>query len=115
MRHCVNPEHPHFARSLLLSLQLSIGALLSASTGFRITSAVEMTATGGVPLASLKPVSYFVDGRVNPVVMPQVPAAPYGPGLNVSVSPMQVRTFLCKVASTTSFGDEKRAASSSSG
>ena len=77
--------------------QVSIANLLSPSSGLRITSAVEMTATGGVPLASLKPVAYRVDGRADPVVMPQVPAAPSGVSLDVTLSPMQVRTFMCGI------------------
>lgn len=82
-------------------IQVSLAALLSPSSGLRISSAVDMTATGGVPLASLKPVSYTVDGRADPVIMPLVPTAPSGPGLVVTIAPMQVRTFLCGVTPTT--------------
>lgn len=76
---------------------MSLADLLSPTSGLRISAAVEMTATGGVPLASLTPVSYAVDGRAEPVVMPQVPPAPAGEGLSVTLTPMQVRTFLCTV------------------
>jgi len=81
--------------------QVSLAALLSPSSGLRISSAIEMTATGGVPLASLKPVSYKVDGRADPIIMPLVPAAPTGPGLVVTIAPMQVRTFLCGIMPAT--------------
>jgi hypothetical protein len=70
---------------------------LPSGIGGTVTAAVEMTLTGMVPLASVPQVQYRVDGRESPIVMPVVPPAPSGPGLTVTLSPMQIRCFLLTV------------------
>lgn len=64
--------------------------------GFDITSAVERTLTNNQPLASVPTVTYLMqDGES--ITVPQVPASPAGDTLDVTLSPMQVRTFLCDI------------------
>jgi hypothetical protein len=58
-----------------------------------VKTAVEFTLTGGQPLADVEPVTYRLAGGES-VTLPVVPPPPSGPGLEVTLAPMQVRTFL---------------------
>jgi hypothetical protein len=69
-------------------------ALATLLNGLPIASAVEMTLVGTQPLATIEPTTYtFDDGRV--ITLPVLPPAPGGSGLEVTLAPMEIRTFLC--------------------
>ena len=59
----------------------------------QLKGAVEYTLTGGQPLADVEPVTYRLQGG-GAVTLPVVPPPPSGPGMEVTLAPMQVRTFL---------------------
>ena len=65
--------------------------------GARIVSAVDMTLGGGQTLASVKPTVYTRDNGTA-VTLPRLPPAPSGTGLTISLTVMQVRTFMCTLA-----------------
>lgn len=66
---------------------------------FTITAATEMTLTGNQPLTAAPQVTYQVKnpsgGAPTTVTLPVVPPAPSGNGLQITLSPMQIRTFMC--------------------
>jgi hypothetical protein len=66
---------------------------LFAPPALRVRTAVELTLTGGQPLADVEPVTYRLQGGAN-VTLPVLPPPPSGPGLEVTLAPMEVRTFL---------------------
>jgi len=70
-------------------------SLQSLFSGFSIQSAVEMTLTGNVPLAKAPSTTYTTNS--GSYTLPVVPGAPQGPAFAVTVSPMQIRTFMCKM------------------
>ncbi len=71
-------------------------ALATLFSGLPIVAAEEMTVIGTQPLAGIETTTYsFDDGRV--VTLPALPAAPSGPGLEVTLEPMDIRTFLCTI------------------
>ena len=102
--------HSHNASAILLRLThvyekgedatLSGPVTLSLATLFAapltIKSAVEMTMFGTQPLAGV-PKTTFTSDAGNVVTVPIVPAAPSGPGLDVTLTTMQIRTFMCQV------------------
>ena len=61
-----------------------------------ITSATEMTLPGSQPLANAPKWTYGVEGCV-PNTLPVVPPAPAGPGLEVTLGPMEIRTFVVDI------------------
>ena len=65
--------------------------------GLRVLSATEMVLGGPAPLAAAPVTTYTLRGGGN-VTLPVVPPAPAGPGLTVTLSAMQIRTFECQVA-----------------
>lgn len=71
---------------------VSLAGLFSPPA-LQVKTAVEYTLTGGQPLADVEPVTYRLVGGVN-VTLPVVPPPPSGPGLDVTLAPMDVRTFL---------------------
>jgi hypothetical protein len=71
-------------------------ARLFAPAALRVVAAVEMTLTGGQPLADVAPVTYrWRDAAGEPasVTLPAVPAPPAGADLTITLTPMQIRTF----------------------
>jgi lysosomal alpha-mannosidase len=69
-------------------------SLSNLFAGFTITSVVETTITGNQPLAAVPKTVYVTqDGRT--ISLPVVPAAPAGAQLTLTLSAMQIRTFLC--------------------
>lgn len=81
----------------VMSANVTVG-LANLVAGVTITSATELTLLASVPLASVKPVSYLIDGQASPVTLPIVPPIPGGGDLSVTLGPMQIRTFLCTTA-----------------
>lgn len=80
--------------------QLSAPATVGLSglfSDWTITAATEMTLPGSQPLASAPKWTYSVEGRA-PNTLPVVPPAPAGPGLDVTLSPMEIRTFIVELA-----------------
>jgi hypothetical protein len=73
----------------------ALGPLFAPS--FRVTAAVETSAGGVVPLASVKPWALRVQGEGEPVTLPLLPPQPVGPLFEVTLAPMEVRTFVCEV------------------
>ena len=63
--------------------------------GFNITSAEETILPGTEPLSAAPSTTYSVIGGGS-VTLPVVPPAPAGPGLTVTLSAMQIRTFRCQ-------------------
>ena len=71
-------------------------ARLFAPPALRVVAAVELTLTGGQPLADVEPVSYrfaAAGGAAETVTLPVVPPPPAGDDLVVTLGPMQIRTF----------------------
>jgi alpha-mannosidase len=58
-----------------------------------VAAAVEMTLPGAAPLAGVRPTTYRTEGGLD-VTLPVLPPPPSGPGLEVTLAPMEVRTFL---------------------
>lgn len=78
---------------------LSQNATVSLSglfAGITVTSAVEMTMIGTIPLAATKSYTYNVQGGQT-LTLPVIPPPPSGTALDVTLSPMQIRTFLLTV------------------
>lgn len=71
--------------------------LATLFTGFRVLAATEMTLPGTIPLTEA-PVTTYTTTDGASVTLPVVPPAPAGPGLTITLGPMQVRTFRCQVA-----------------
>jgi hypothetical protein len=65
-------------------------------TAFNITSVVETNAAGVLPLASVRRWALRVQGEGEPVALPILPPQPVGPRFEVSLAPMEVRTFVCE-------------------
>jgi len=69
-------------------------ALQGLLTGVTIASVTEMTLPASQPLAAASTTTYnLVDG--SSVTLPVVPPAPQAPDFEVTLNPMQIRTFLC--------------------
>lgn len=73
-------------------------ALASLLAGQTITAAVELTLVASKPLADVTPVSYLIDGQSTPITLPVLPPQPAGQSLQVTLAPMQIRTFMCTLA-----------------
>ena len=61
--------------------------------GKTVTAATEMTLGGQQPLASVAPRTFTTDSGAQ-YATPVVPPAPQGPGLTITMTAMQVRTFV---------------------
>ena len=72
-------------------------ALATLFAGRTVTSAVETTMTGTIPLASVPQQTYVTDAGASYTV-PILPPAPSGAGLQVTLSAMEIRTFLVTLA-----------------
>lgn len=72
-------------------------ALATLFAGARVTSATEYTLAGGQPLANVEPMVYQLPGGRN-LTVPIVPPAPAGASLAITLTPMQIRTFLITTA-----------------
>ena len=68
--------------------------LATLFSGLRVTSAEEMTLPGTIPLTAAPSTTYTVIGN-GTVTLPVIPPAPSGPGLTVTLSAMEIRTFRC--------------------
>ena len=68
--------------------------LATLFTAFTITAAQETILPGTMPLAQAPQSTYSVDGG-GVYTLPEVYPAPAGPGLTVTVRPMEIRTFNC--------------------
>ena len=71
-------------------------ASLFGAGGLRVVAAVDATLPGTRALASVPPQTYVTDGGASYAV-PVLPVPPAGPGLSVTLAPMQIRTLLCTV------------------
>lgn len=78
-----------------LSAPVSVD-LSTLFAGFRISSATEMMLGGAAPLTTAPTTTYQIRGGGN-VTLPVVPPAPAGPGLTITLTAMQIRTFECQV------------------
>jgi hypothetical protein len=76
------------------SASVDLATLFAGST---VTAAEDMTLPGALPLAAVRSTRYVTEGGLN-VTGPALPAAPAGPGLTVTLTAMQIRTFRCTVA-----------------
>jgi hypothetical protein len=74
---------------------LSANATVALASLFtrRAVAATEMTLTGARPLADVPRTTYRTEGGLT-TTQPQDMAPPAGDGLDISLAPMQVRTFL---------------------
>jgi hypothetical protein len=62
-----------------------------------LVNCTETTLTANQPLAAVPKTVYTLDdGRV--LTLPVVPAAPQGPLMTVTISPMEIRTYMCTTA-----------------
>jgi lysosomal alpha-mannosidase len=78
------------------SQNASVG-LASLLKGVNIASITEMTLTANQPLSAVEPVTYqLVNGTQ--FTLPVVPDAPNGGDLTITLSPMQIRTFMVTLA-----------------
>ncbi len=82
-------EHPVFAQNATV-------ALAGLLQGWTITSAVDFTLPGSRPLAAVPRSVLVTDGGAR-YELPVLPDAPVGPGLEVTLPPMSVRTLMCTV------------------
>jgi len=64
---------------------------------FTIVGAVELTLPGTVPLTAA-PVTTFMTRSGANYTLPVIPDAPAGPGLSVTLQPMEIRTFRVQIA-----------------
>lgn len=101
--------HAHSQTSLLIRLahqfetgedaSLSQNVTVSIATLFSnivVNSCVETTLTANQPLSSAPVYTYNLDDGSS-VSLPVVPAPPSGPSMSVTLSPMEIRTFMCQV------------------
>jgi len=75
-------------------VQVNLASIFAPSSGIVLQSCTEMTVTGNQPLASAPKWTYNVTG--GPVVtLPIVPSAPQGAQMTITLSAMDVRTYMC--------------------
>ena len=72
-------------------------SLASLFAGKTVVAAVEMTLPGSQPLAGVPQQTYKTDGGAS-FVTPVVPTPPQGSALNITISAMQIRTFMLTLA-----------------
>ena len=84
--------------ALSANVTVSLAALLSpgAGGGGGVTAAIELTLPASQPLADVPQHVYPVLGGGS-FTVPLVPPAPDGPGLDVTLGPMDIRTFLLRL------------------
>ena len=82
----------------ILSADVTI-SLASLFAGKTITAATEMTLPGQKALATVAQTTYHTDGGAT-FVTPVLPAPPQGSALIVTISAMQIRTFMCTFAAS---------------
>ena len=79
----------------LLSLPATVSlASLFTPAGLTIANCTETTVTANQPLAAAPRVTYALDNGTS-VTLPVVPPPPSGPGLSITLGPMEIRTFMC--------------------
>ena len=86
------------------NVSAALGALLAPGFG-TVTAAVELSLTGGLPLADVPPVTYtFVSTPEGPqtATLPLVPPPPSGSSFAVDLTAMQIRTFVLTLGGHTS-------------
>ena len=69
-------------------------SLASLFADFSVGNCTEMTVTANQPLASAPQVTYRVNNGTA-VTLPIVSSPPAGLNLTVTLSPMEIRTFMC--------------------
>lgn len=83
------------------NVSASLAALLAPTFG-HVTAAVELTLTGGLPLADVPPVTYTyvpeAGGQPVTATLPLVPPPPASGSLSVGLAAMEVRTFSLTMA-----------------
>lgn len=77
----------------VLSQNASV-ALATLFRTFNVTAAVETNLAGSVPLAQVPTWTLQAQGEAQPVTLPVIPPPPAGPELTVTLSAMQIRTFV---------------------
>jgi hypothetical protein len=70
--------------------------LATLFAGFRVKAATEMMLGGAAPLTAAPVTTYTIRGGGN-VTLPVIPPPPAGPGLTITLSAMQIRTFECEI------------------
>lgn len=83
-------EDPELSAPVTVSLQ-------GLFVDWEVTAATEMTLPGSQPLASAPRWTYQVEGRA-PNTLPVVPPPPAGPTLDVTLGPMEIRTFVVAIS-----------------
>lgn len=76
------------------NVTVSLGPLFS---GFAITAATELSLIANQAVTDIPNFTYHMEGEAS-VTLPVLPPAPNGSNLAVTLSPMQIRTFLCTIA-----------------
>jgi hypothetical protein len=71
--------------------------LATLFSAFTILSAEELVLPGTIPLTAAPVTTYQVRGGTN-YTLPVIPQAPAGPGLTITLSAMQIRTFKIQVS-----------------
>jgi len=73
-------------------------SLRNLFSNYIITSAVEMTLPGSQPLTSATPITYKLDDGTS-VSLPIIPNPPSGATMDITLGPMEIRTFMCTFSS----------------
>jgi hypothetical protein len=71
-------------------------ALATLFAGRTVTAVQEMSLIANQQLTDIPSFTYTMEGSA-PVTLPILPPAPTGNGISISLSPMQIRTFLATV------------------
>jgi hypothetical protein len=85
---------------------VNLSGLFSAASGVAVGACAERTVAGAQDLAAVRPVTYAVSGGGPSATLPVLPPPPQGPQQSVTLSALQIRTFLCE----THFREGARAA-----
>ena len=84
--------------------------LATIFAGVTITACTEMTISGNQPLANVPKTTYAVQGGGPSSTLPIVPPAPAGASLTVTLTAMQIRTFMCTTDAQSAAGESIAAA-----
>jgi lysosomal alpha-mannosidase len=75
--------------------QVGLGALFSDASGVALGACVERTVGGAQDLAAVRPATYAVSGGGPSATLPILPPPPAGAQQTVTLSALEIRTFLC--------------------
>jgi hypothetical protein len=75
---------------------VNLSGLFSAASGVAVGACAERTVAGAQDLAAVRPVTYAVSGGGPSATLPVLPPPPQGPQQSVTLSALQIRTFLCE-------------------